>query len=108
MLGADSTPIAKARRRRRETVQEKTARSGAIAARLADLYGEIECPLTHRNNFELLVAVMLSAQCTDAAVNKVTPALFRRYANPAALAGAALSDIESLIRTLGLFRAKAR
>ena len=108
MLGADSTQIAKAQRRRRETVQEKTARAGAIAARLADLYGEIECPLTHRNNFELLVAVMLSAQCTDAAVNKVTPALFRRYANPAALAGAALSDIESLIRTLGLFRAKAR
>ena len=72
------------------------------------LYGAVECPLTHRNNFELLVAVILSAQCTDAAVNKVTPALIRRYPNPLALSQASLADIESLIRTLGLFRAKAK
>jgi endonuclease-3 len=108
LLRADSTQIAKARPRKRETVQEKSARAAAIAARLAGLYADVECPLLHRNNFELLVAVILSAQCTDAAVNRVTPALFERYPDPAALAHAARSDIESLIRTLGLFRAKAK
>lgn len=54
------------------------------------------------------MAVILSAQCTDAAVNKVTPALFHRYPTPQALSQAPLPDIESLIRTLGLFRAKAK
>jgi endonuclease-3 len=89
-------------------VAEKSARAARIAASLAELYGEVECPLTHRNNFELLVAVILSAQCTDAAVNKVTPGLFARYPDPAALALASLDDIASCIRTLGLFRAKAK
>lgn len=98
----------KAPLRKRETLGEKSARARMIAARLADLYGDVECPLSHRNNFELLVAVILSAQCTDAAVNRVTPALFRRYPSPHALARAALSDIESYIRPLGLFRAKAK
>jgi len=99
---------AKARPRARETLAEKAERAMAIAAGLAELYGDVECPLTHRNNFELLVAVILSAQCTDAAVNKVTPGLFARYPDPSSLAQASLSDIESCIRTLGLFRAKAK
>src|SRR5262245_18168220 len=94
--------------RRAEAPTEKAARAAAIAAGLANLYGEVECPLSHRNTFDLLIAVMLSAQCTDAAVNKVTPSLFERFSNPAALARASLGEIESLIRTLGLFRAKAR
>ena len=94
--------------RKGETLGEKAARAMAIAAALADLYADVECPLTHRNTFELLIAVILSAQCTDAAVNRVTPALFNRYPNPAALAEASLADIESCIRTLGLFRAKAK
>jgi endonuclease-3 len=85
-----------------------SARANAIAAGLASAYADVGCPLTHRNTFELLIAVILSAQCTDAAVNKVTPALFRRYATPQALSQAPLPDIESLIRTLGLFRAKAK
>ena len=72
------------------------------------VYADVECPLTHQNTFELLIAVILSAQCTDAAVNKVTPALFRRYPTPQALSQAPVADIESLIRTLGLFRAKAK
>lgn len=101
-------PTAKTRSRQRETLLAKAARASHIAVRLADLYGDVECPLTHRNTFELLIAVMLSAQCTDAAVNKVTPALFNRYPNAAALAEASLADIESAIRTLGLFRAKAK
>jgi len=91
-----------------ETRAEKAARAKAIAACLANLYADVECPLTHRNTFELLIAVILSAQCTDAAVNKVTPALFHRYPNPGELAHASLADIESCIRTLGLFRAKAK
>jgi endonuclease-3 len=64
--------------------------------------------LIHSNTFELLVAVILSAQCTDAAVNKTTPELFRRYPTPAALSRAAIPEIEKLIRKLGLFRAKAK
>src|SRR5262245_17274033 len=96
------------RRRKKENFQEKRARAGAIVERLADLYPEIECPLNHRNTFELLVAVILSAQCTDAAVNKVTPELFRRFPDAEALRRAQTSEIETLIRTLGLFRAKAR
>ena len=93
---------------KRETAEERSRRAAAVAARLAAAYPGAECPLTHRNTFELLVAVILSAQCTDAAVNKVTPALFERYATPAALARASTDEVEALIRTLGLFRAKAR
>jgi endonuclease-3 len=99
---------AKARLRGPESAQKKAERAAAIAAGLASLYGEVECPLRHRNNFELLVAVILSAQCTDAAVNKVTPDLFARYPDPSSLSQASLADIESNIRTLGLFRAKAK
>ena len=107
-LGNAAPASAKARLRGAESAQEKAERAAAIAAGLAALYGAVECPLTHRNNFELLVAVILSAQCTDAAVNKVTPELFARYPNPLALSQASLADIESVIRTLGLFRAKAK
>jgi len=95
-------------RKKRETRPEKAARAMALADRLTALYGDVACPLTHHNTFELLIAVILSAQCTDAAVNKVTPALFQRYPDPAALAAAPLAEIESRIRTLGLFRAKAK
>lgn len=107
VLGRTVPPSAKARPRR-ESQADKSSRALAIAAELASLYGEVDCPLTHRNTFELLMAVILSAQCTDAAVNKVTPALFARYPDPSALSQAPLSDIESCIRTLGLFRAKAK
>ena len=96
------------KRRKRETRQEKIARANAIARHLAQGYPGAECPLTHRNTFELLAAVILSAQCTDAAVNKVTPELFRRFPTPDALSQAEITDIEPLIRTLGLFRAKAK
>jgi endonuclease-3 len=104
LAGKRTLPV----RRRRETTQEKTARAGAIARHLEQAYPGVACPLTHANSFELLMAVILSAQCTDAAVNRVTPALFRRYPTPAAMSRAALEDIEELIRSLGLFRAKAK
>lgn len=96
------------RQRKREAFAQKTARAHAIAARLARSYPELQVPLQHRNTFELLIAVILSAQCTDEAVNRVTPELFRRYPDPASLARASTADIEQTIRSLGLFRAKAK
>jgi len=66
------------------------------------------CSLVHRNPWELLVATILSAQCTDERVNMVTPALFRRYPDAASTARSRGADIERLIRSTGFFRAKAR
>ncbi|MCX7949837.1 MAG: endonuclease III [Treponemataceae bacterium] len=66
-------------------------------------------PLLHfRNPFELLVATVLSAQCTDAMVNRITPQLFARYPGPADLADASLSELEDLIRPTGFYHTKAR
>ena len=95
-------------RRKRESLHAKTARARTIAARLATAYPGLKCPLAHRNTFELLVAVMLSAQCTDEAVNKVTPELFLRYPSPEKLSQASTREIQEHIRRLGLFRAKAK
>jgi endonuclease III len=69
---------------------------------------EPRCELDHRNAFELLVATILSAQSTDARVNQVTPALFRRYPTPAALAKADPAELENLIRSTGFFRNKGK
>jgi endonuclease-3 len=66
------------------------------------------CALDHADPFQLLVATILSAQCTDARVNMTTPALFARFPDAASMAGADLADIEDLIRSTGFFRAKAR
>jgi endonuclease-3 len=98
----------RSRRWKRETFAQKRARAHAIAARLARSYAELQVPLRYGNTFELLIAVILSAQCTDEAVNRVTPELFRRYPDPETLARASTADIEPIIRTLGLFRAKAK
>jgi endonuclease-3 len=95
------------RRMEREALNEKKQRAQVIASRLARAYPEIRVPLHHRNNFELLVATVLSAQCTDEMVNKVTPELFRRYPSVEALAHAPVVQIQKMIRRLGLFRAKA-
>lgn len=65
------------------------------------------CALVHRNAFELLVATVLSAQCTDARVNLVTPTLFKAFPGPSALAGAPRAQVEELIHTTGFFHAKA-
>ena len=93
---------------KKETAEEKKKRALAVAGRLAAAYPEIRVPLRHRNNFELLAATILSAQCTDEMVNRVTPELFRRYSTPHEVAKAPIEEIERLIRRLGLFRAKAR
>lgn len=93
---------------KRESLREKKVRLQAIAERLARAFPEARVPLHHRNAYELLIATILSAQCTDEKVNRITPELFRRYPEPKGLATAPLREIERLIRPLGLFRAKAR
>ena len=75
---------------------------------LDSLYPEAECALHHRNPYELLVATILSAQCTDVRVNEVTPALFARFSSPQQLANADLEELEELIKSTGFFRNKAR
>lgn len=79
-----------------------------IQRRLAAAYPDAHCELDHRNAFELAVATILSAQCTDVRVNLVTPGLFRRWPDAAALAAAPLEEIEEVIRSTGFFRNKAR
>ncbi|WP_419856057.1 endonuclease III [Candidatus Poriferisodalis sp.] len=75
--------------------------------RLKDEY-EAVCELEHRNPFELLVATILSAQCTDARVNATVPAVFAKYPDAEALASADLGDLEELVHPTGFFRSKAR
>ena len=75
---------------------------------LAQEYGEATCALHHDGAYQLLVATILSAQCTDARVNMVTPALFRRYPDAHAMAQADLDELQELIRSTGFFRNKAR
>jgi endonuclease III len=94
--------------RKGESLKAKIARANAISSCLARAYPELQVPLDYGTTFQLLVAVILSAQCTDLAVNKVTPELFRRFPTPSRLADAPLTEIETIIRALGLFRAKAR
>ena len=83
-------------------------RVAEILRALDEAYPEAECALTHGSPWELLVATILSAQCTDVRVNMVTPELFRRFPTAAAMARAKQSDIEALIRTTGFFRNKAK
>jgi len=71
-------------------------------------YPNVRLPLRHRDPFQLLVATILSAQCTDAMVNRVTPVLFERYPTPEALASADPRDVERIIRPTGFFRQKTR
>jgi endonuclease-3 len=79
-----------------------------VQERLAETYPDALCALDHRNPYELLVATILSAQCTDERVNIVTPALFARYPTPADLAEGDPDELEGIIRSTGFFHAKAR
>lgn len=80
----------------------------AILKGLDEAYPDAVCALNHRSPWELLVATILSAQCTDARVNMVTPELFKRFPTPAAMAKASLPELEDIIRTTGFFRNKAK
>jgi endonuclease-3 len=83
-------------------------RVAAILNGLDEAYPGAECALTHRTPWELLVATILSAQCTDVRVNIVTPELFRRFPSPETMAKASLPELEALIKTAGFFRNKAK
>jgi endonuclease-3 len=84
------------------------AHAAEILKRLLAEYPDAHCALDFRNAYELLVATILSAQCTDKRVNVVTPALFKRYPNPAKLSVAKQEDVEEMIRSTGFFRNKAK
>ena len=92
----------------RESLPEKKVRAKVIYRQLSKNYPNVRCELDYKNAFQLLVATVLSAQCTDKRVNQVTPALFKKYKSVRAYAKASLNDIEDLIYTTGFFRAKAR
>ncbi|MCU4990290.1 endonuclease III [Bacillus cereus] len=75
---------------------------------MADMYPEAHCELIHDNPFELVIAVALSAQCTDALVNKVTKNLFRKYKTPGDYLSVSLEELQQDIRSIGLYRNKAK
>jgi endonuclease-3 len=84
------------------------ARITAILKGLDEAYPNAECALHHKSPWELLVATILSAQCTDVRVNMVTPELFRRFPTPDTMRKAKLPELEELIKTTGFFRNKAK
>lgn len=92
----------------RENLTQKRERAAEIERRMYGHYGEGECSLDHSDPFTLTVAVVLSAQCTDAAVNKVTPMLFEKFGTPEAMAHARIAEVEEIIHPLGFFRSKAK
>jgi len=92
----------------RESKRARAERAAEVYGLLEAEYPDAHCALDHRSPFELAVATILSAQCTDARVNMVTPELFRRYPDPEALAGADQEELEEVIRSTGFFRNKAR
>jgi endonuclease III len=92
----------------RESKAARAERAKTIFRRLKGQYPDARCALDHGNAYQLLVATILSAQCTDARVNLVTPTFFARYPTPEALAIADQADVEEIIRSTGFFRNKAR
>lgn len=92
----------------RESKKARTERAAVIYELLLAEYPDATCALRHASPFELAVATVLSAQCTDVRVNMVTPELFRRYPDPEVLATARPADLEEVIRSTGFFRNKTR
>ena len=91
----------------RESNAAKRERAVEVCKRLEERYGPVECFLDHANPFRLVISVLLSAQTTDAQVNKVTPELFRRWPTPEAMAGATPTEVAEVIRSLGFYKTKA-
>jgi endonuclease-3 len=88
-------------------LSERTVRAKSVIRILKRLFPEAECALHHESAFQLLVATILSAQCTDERVNQATPELFQNYPDPASLAASTQKDVERIVRPLGFFRNKA-
>jgi len=91
-----------------ESLTQKKARCREIISVLKNAYPDARCTLDFHSPFELLVAAILAAQCTDEKVNQITPGLFQKYRTPEAFAGADQSELEAIIRPTGFFRQKAR
>src|SRR5260370_3376209 len=102
---ATKTAVAKRSKTRKPSSPERVA---AILDILAQSYPGVVCALNHKNAWEMTVATILSAQCTDVRVNLVTPKLFKTFPTPKAMADASLPELEELIRTTGFFRNKAK
>jgi endonuclease-3 len=94
--------------RERETERRLQERAHSIVRGLRRLYPDADCALTHSNPLQLLVATILSAQCTDERVNQVTPDLFREFPDAAAYARASQTAVETLVKSTGFFRNKAK
>jgi endonuclease-3 len=92
----------------RKSLPEKKVKAKAIYRQLTKSYPNVRCELDYNCAFQLLVATVLSAQCTDKRVNQTTPALFKKYPNPKKMAKADLKDIQRLVKSTGFFRAKAK
>jgi endonuclease III len=91
-----------------EGAEQKAARTKEILKRLKKTYPDAHCALNYRNPYELLVATILSAQCTDVRVNLVTPALFERYPSADDLSAAKPDELEDMIKSTGFFRNKTK
>ena len=91
-----------------QDIEELKKQTKSIVRILNNKYGKLECFLFHNNAFELLCAVMLSAQCTDDRVNMVTPDLFAKYPTPKKLSLAKLEDVEQVIKSCGFYKNKAK
>ena len=92
----------------RETAKDKIVRTKKIVAGLDKTYPDAHCELVHQNPLELLIATILSAQCTDKRVNIVTEQLFKKYRSAADFANADISELENNVRTTGFYKNKAR
>ena len=91
-----------------QTAADKRQHARKIVKLLQQTYPDVTCALRHADAYQLVVATILSAQCTDERVNMVTPALFQKYPTPADLAAARQKDVEKLIQSTGFFRNKAK
>ena len=87
---------------------QKKVRARAIYRTLTKTYPSVRCELNYKTAYQLLVATVLSAQCTDKRVNQTTPVLFKKYPNPVKMAKADIKDIQRLVKSTGFYRAKAK
>ena len=92
----------------RESMVRKKLRAKAIYKILTKTYPNVQCELNYKNPYQLLIATVLSAQCTDKRVNQTTPALFKRYRSIKKMAEADIKELEQLVKSTGFFRAKAK
>ena len=97
-----------AKRARKRSVKATPEYATLVYTRLIEHYPDAHCALDFKSPFQLLIATILSAQCTDKRVNMVTPALFKRYPTPAALAAAKTGELEEMIKSTGFFRNKSK